>query len=950
MALIALQLSRSSLSSLTTLIRVHVSKRGPVDVNSNTHLTNLKLNKLSAAALCLGLFSSPIWADNLEQSRSKTDSKAHSKTDSKVRSPLCPPLVINPEPPIERSTEETEQLLLGAKLNNDQLGWVVDPEAGSCGGYYQLDSIADTLGHSDNLQNSTALSSHMSADSMAYSESGEASLSGNVLFYQGSRRFYCDSLQYQAQTGQAQIQGNIEFHLGDLLVSADKAEFNNQSLSGEFEQTAFAIPAMQARGHARQLSILGQVANEQESEQNNFSMHDSYFTLCPPTRNDWALSMSELHIDRDKGWGKAWHTRFLIKDVPVFYFPYIDFPIDDRRKTGFLFPSISGGNDGLDYQQSYYINLAPHYDMTYTPHYIRKHGLMHAIEGRYKNPYSEWQIGGSSINNDKRIDGDDIAKTPTLEKEDGKRWSGVLRETGSFGPHWTHGIDYSNVSDVNYLRDWGGAGLDIRHSAKIKRGAHLSYNENNFSGKLEVIDYKSLEIDRNTGKVKNSEYDILPQLSLSYSANKSPWQLSPIAKSIISKFDHPDKINATRTYAETGLAYTMANSAFSLEQAVKLKGLHYRYNDDDLDTIPNAPNGEPFAESADVLIPNYLLDAKLYFEREIAITHSKLQTEDPYAKQGLIQTLTPRLQYYYADYEAQLDQGDFDTSESSYSYSQAFREERFSGYDRISDANRISFGLETSFLRAGDGRKLLSAGLVQTRYLNDRRVSLKASDLEEKLIDPTDSQDNIDYKEAFNTKLKKKYFRHYSDLAYKSTWHISEAQSLSLNGVYDQDQNQQEKTSIAWQYSNDAGAAINLAWFFERKTPKLADTDDDSSTPKTLVNQDSESALFSFYTPLDALNANWSEQWSFYGVLDYDLEKKESIEDLAGLKYESCCWSIYLASQRERKQYEQGVKVERWDDSKYDRYWFIEFELKGLSGVTSSFARVLAESIDGFMP
>ncbi len=852
----------------------------------------------------------------------------------KPRNPLCPPLSEQEQTTDqaqELSQTEYEQLLIDAKSGDDnQLDWISDENINnSCGGYYQAPDIP-TFGSEEQQ-----LHTNMSADEINYNTEGESTLSGNVLFYQNDTRFYCDSLQYNTQTGQAQLDGNIEFRLPGMLVLAESAQVDNQQQTADFSQSQFLITQEQARGHAESIFI----SNAEDNKQ--LLMHGSYFTQCPPTRNDWALKASELDIDYDEGWGKAWHTRVLVKDVPVLYLPYMDFPIDGRRKTGFLFPSISGGSDGFDYEQSYYINLAPNYDMTYTPHYIHEHGLLNALEGRYKNRFSEWVMGGSYIGKDKKIDGVYADDDPSISRDDQKRWSFVLKEDGNFGQHWRHKIDYSAVSDVGFLRDWGGSGLDIRNQNTLERQGRIDYLGSRWQATVRAVDFESLEIDRNTGEQRDDQYRLLPEFALDYRQNNTPWTLNPLGFARLSHFDHDDWITAVRSYGNLGLGFTMSNQAYSVHQEVKAKGHYYNYPSNNKDkTSPTSGTGTDFTESTGTGLLTYKVDSSLNFERFIASSKS--------GNLGFTQTLTPRLQYYYAPFEEQTEQPDFDTSELSFNYSQIFREERFSGYDRISDANQISLGLDTGLNRNQDGSQLFNFSIAQAFYLNDRRVLINESDADFLTIDSTDTKAEKEYKEAFNEDVDKKYFRNYSDLAFRSQYYINSEQSVILDAVYDPKDKGLERTALLWHYATDKGAIVNAAWYFDAYLPKLGDTDDDPTTDQELVEQDTTQADFSFYSPLTAIHDNLSPHWSFFARLNWDLDKNETIENLGGLKYESCCWNIYFAVQRERRIYENGVKIETWEESKYENHWFIEFELKGLAGAANSVTKLLEESIEGF--
>ena len=73
------------------------------------------------------------------------------------------------------------------------------------------------------------------------------------------------------------------------------------------------------------------------------------YTTCADDSNAWIMRANRVTLDENIGQGEAKHARLSIKGVPVLYTPYISFPIDDRRKTGFLIPSFgSSDNSGFE--------------------------------------------------------------------------------------------------------------------------------------------------------------------------------------------------------------------------------------------------------------------------------------------------------------------------------------------------------------------------------------------------------------------------------------------------------------------------------------------------------------------------------------------------------------------------------------------------------------------------
>lgn len=106
------------------------------------------------------------------------------------------------------------------------------------------------------------------------------------------------------------------------------------------------------------------------------------------------------------------------------------------------------------------------------------------------------------------------------------------------------------------------------------------------------------------------------------------------------------------------------------------------------------------------------MDSGLYFDRDTSFAGTQFR-----------QTLEPRAMYLYVPYKDQEKIPVFDTSEPSFSYDSLWRENRFSGRDRIGDANQLSLGVTSRFIEPnGFERAVVSAG--QIYYFRDRRVQL----------------------------------------------------------------------------------------------------------------------------------------------------------------------------------------------------------------------------------
>ena len=204
------------------------------------------------------------------------------------------------------------------------------------------------------------------------------------------------------------------------------------------------------------------------------------------------------------------------------------------------------------------------------------------------------------------------------------------------------------------------------------------------------------------------DYRKLPQITTQWRGRLGIEGLTPIAQLQYSNFDSDEQaITGQRLYGEFGMSYPKNWAYGFIRPTVKYRYLAYQLQ---LDEVTS--NTQPHAGS-EVLS----LDAGLVFERATNL-----------GGEAVIQTLEPRAFYLYSGFVHQSGQPDFDSAELTFSYHQLFRETRFSGNDRLDDANQIAIGVTTRFFSQDDGRERLNASIGQIHYFRDRKVRLLATD------------------------------------------------------------------------------------------------------------------------------------------------------------------------------------------------------------------------------
>ncbi|HBH10404.1 MAG TPA: hypothetical protein DDX15_02695, partial [Gammaproteobacteria bacterium] len=86
------------------------------------------------------------------------------------------------------------------------------------------------------------------------------------------------------------------------------------------------------------------------------------------------------------------------------------------------------------------------------------------------------------------------------------------------------------------------------------------------------------------------------------------------------------------------------------------------------------------------------------------------------------QTLEPRLFYLYIPNENQSDLPRFDTGLYDFSFDSLFRENRFSGDDRLGDANQVTLAVTSHLINQENGKNYGNIRLGQIFYFRDRKT------------------------------------------------------------------------------------------------------------------------------------------------------------------------------------------------------------------------------------
>ena len=520
-------------------------------------------------------------------------------------------------------------------------------------------------------------------------------LQGNVSVQDQVSILRAEDVVINHQTQQLNASGGVSRESKNSLFSADSLSLDELKQIVKMDDAQFYLFTDNANGRAEQVLI---------EEQNKAQLTNLTFSTCPVDSDSWQLASSEMNLDSESGRAEAWNTTLRIKNIPVFYFPYLNFPIDRRRQSGLLSPTLKNSDkSGLDFSQPIYWNIAPNMDATFVPRHMEKRGFQLGTEFRwltertYTELYSEW------MDKDKVVS--DALRNPvvgsTISADDSGRWLGKINHQVFLGNSWQFKLNTQRVSDSDYFRDFS-SGLQRSNETQLTSQANLSYEDDIWDINFFAITHQSL--------IASESYRYLPSLNASadYLDDRGlRWQFD----SEWSRFEHNDinQPEGFRANIMPSLSYPVSGNWGFFTPKLSFQSTYYEQE--------SQLTGEKNTFTRNLPIVSF--DSALYFDRD-----------SQWSDKDYIHTLSPRVFYSYIPEKDQSQINLFDTTLPIFGFNQLWRENRFNGIDRIGDTNHISIGLSNSLVNSQSGEKAFNFNLGRKYYFENRDTQLNGEFVE----------------------------------------------------------------------------------------------------------------------------------------------------------------------------------------------------------------------------
>ncbi|WP_151449118.1 LPS-assembly protein LptD [Lacisediminimonas profundi] len=621
----------------------------------------------------------------------------------------------------------------------------------------------------------------------------EISLERDVEIQRGSMTLNADRADFDIVDDRVRATGNVRLRNFGDRYTGEELNLKLDTGEGYVVHPTYRLENNNAQGSAERLEF--ESRDRAVIEQGNYS-------TCEGPDPDWQLRAGKLTLDRERDIGTARNAVVIFKGVPLLASPYLSFPMTSERKSGLLPPSFgTSSRGGLQIQMPYYWNIAPNRDLTLYPRIIAQRGFQMGAQARYL---------GQTYSGQTRFEGmldDQLAGR--------SRYAISSVHSQQLTPQLALSTNINAASDGNYPNDFTNT-ITTSTQRILLRDASLGYAGAGWTAYARASGYQVLQ-DPLSPIVK--PYERLPQVGLVASrVDVKGFDLG--FDSELTRFAHPTFVQGTRMVVNPRVSYPLIYPGFFVTPSASVHATSYN--------LTNQAAGLPTTFNR--VLPTLSVDSGVVFERQTALMG-----------RTLTQTLEPRLYYVYTPYKDQSQFPIFDTALADFNYTQMFRENRFSGHDRISDANQLTAAVSSRFIEES-GVERMNVALAQRFYFNDQRV-----------IGGLQSE----------TK---------SDILLLGYGQVSSTVAVDSTFQYSQSLHSWQRTSFGVRWRPGANRVLNVQY---RR---------DQTTPLRLFD----------------ISAQWPLTNRLYGVgrLNYSLQENRLAESVAGIEYKADCWIFRLVAQR----------------------------------------------------
>ena len=705
---------------------------------------------------------------------------------------------------------------------------------------------------------------YIEADQAEITQPRSGIYKGRVDVKQGNRHLQSAEVEVQQQGSGDNVQryafarGGFDYRDNQINLLGDDAKIHLNTKDTDVRNAHYQLVDRQGRGSAESVELRDDYR----------VMKNATFTSCLQDDHSWSIYADEMRQHVKEEYAEMWHARFKVQGVPVFYTPYLQLPIGDRRRSGLLIPTLGhGSRDGSFYAQPVYWNIAPNLDATLTPKYMSRRGWQLNSEFRYLTTLGEGQIASEYLGDDRLKD---------YDSENRKRHLFYWKHNAAFARDWRLDLNYTKVSDKRYFNDFDSAYGSSTDGYADQTG-RIAYYQPNYNIAMFVKQFQIFD------EVVIGPYRALPQIDFNYYqnglfGNKVDFKL--FSQAVRFDNDSAQMPTAWRFHGEPSVNTTLSNRYGSMNLEAKLYATQYQQKKGRSD------KAEDVESSVNRILPQLKIDLQ-----------SVLASNQTFIS-GYTQTLEPRAQYLFRPYKDQSNIGSklnsqylgfgYDSSLLQQDYFSLFNSRRYSGLDRIASANQVTLGGTSRFFDENKEERF-NIAVGQTYYLEPSRID-----------------ENRDNRTEGSS----------SSWAIEANWKINDLMRWRGGYQYDPQLGQVSLANTGIEYNPTKNNVVQLNYRY---------------ASKEYINQNLTAEANRYNQDIKQLGVQvgWelSDHWAIAGRYYQDLALKKPVEQYLGVQYNTCCWSVGVGARR----YVTSRQNQKNDDIFYDHGIGVTFELRGFS-------------------
>ncbi len=213
------------------------------------------------------------------------------------------------------------------------------------------------------------------ADEVEYDSVNKIYIGRNgVVISRGSKRLSADFVRFDHRNMRAFAEGNVILTSGADIVSGARMDLDLNTETGVIYHASLFFKESHFYITGDEIRRIGK---------NDYQADRASLTSCDGENPAWKITAERLDITVE-GYGTLQHGTLRAKGIPIFYTPWLLFPVKQKRQSGLLTPEMGySDRKGAEYNQPLYWAIGESSDATFYYHYMSERGHKAGAEYRY---------------------------------------------------------------------------------------------------------------------------------------------------------------------------------------------------------------------------------------------------------------------------------------------------------------------------------------------------------------------------------------------------------------------------------------------------------------------------------------------------------------------------------------------------------------------------------------